>query len=81
MNTGKSARQPQLPVDVIIPVFNEPQEVMGATLDACLNQTYPVSHVYVIDQGSSVPAVIPHGIEATGKVSLTRLSQNQMWIR
>jgi cellulose synthase/poly-beta-1,6-N-acetylglucosamine synthase-like glycosyltransferase len=77
MNTSKSATQPQVPVDVIIPVFNERQEAIGATLDACLNQTYPVSHIHVIDDGSQVPAVIPQRIEAIGKVSLTRLPRNQ----
>src|SRR5207249_3885755 len=72
-----SATQPHVPVDVIIPVFNERQEAIGATLDACLNQTYPVSHIFVIDDGSPVPAVIPQRIEAIGKVSLMRLPQNQ----
>jgi cellulose synthase/poly-beta-1,6-N-acetylglucosamine synthase-like glycosyltransferase len=77
MNTSKAGTQPEVPVDVIIPVFNERQEAIGATLDACLNQTYPVSHIYVIDDGSPVPAAIPQRIEATGKVSMTRLSRNQ----
>ena len=66
-----------MPVDVIIPVFAERPEAIEATLEACLNQTYPVSHIYVIDDGSPVPACIPPRIEDTGKVSLTRLPQNQ----
>ena len=77
INTNESATQPQVSVDVIIPVFNERQEAIGATLDACLNQTYPVSHIYVIDDGSPVPAAIPQRIEAIGKVSLTRFPRNQ----
>ena len=77
MSMSESATQPQLSVDVIIPVFNERQEALEATLDACLNQTYPVSHIYVIDDGSPVPAGIPQRIKARGEVSLTRLPRNQ----
>jgi len=77
MNTTPPAPRNPIPVDVIIPVFNERPEAIEATLDACLNQTYPVSHIYVIDDGSAVPASIPRRIEPTGKASLTRLPQNQ----
>ena len=62
---------------MIVPVFNERPEAIEATLDACLRQTYPISHIFVIDDGSAVPADIPKRIEATGKVSLTRLPKNQ----
>jgi cellulose synthase/poly-beta-1,6-N-acetylglucosamine synthase-like glycosyltransferase len=64
-------------VDVVIPVYNERQEAIEATLEACLRQTYPVSHIFMIDDASEVPPAIPKRIEAGGKVSLTRLSQNQ----
>lgn len=77
MNTSTPAPQTLLPVDVIIPVFNERADAIEATLDACLNQTYAVSHIYVIDDGSPVPASIPRRFETTAKVSLTRLIQNQ----
>src|SRR6516162_5381638 len=77
MNTTPPASRNPVPVDVIIPVFNERLEAIEATLDACLNQTYPVSHIYVIDDGSAVPASIPRRIESTGKASLTRLPENQ----
>jgi len=64
-------------IDVVIPVFSERPEAIEATLDACLRQTHPVSHIYVIDDGSPTPATIPQRIEATGRVTLTRLPQNQ----
>ena len=76
MNKTPPAWNP-IPVDVIIPVFNERPEAIEATLDACLNQTYPVSHIYLIDDASAVPASIPRRIESTGKASLTRLPENQ----
>lgn len=77
MNTSTAAPQISLPVDVIIPVFNERAEAIEATLDACLNQTYAVSQIYMIDDGSAVPASVPRRFETTAKVSLTRLPQNQ----
>ena len=67
----------QAAVDVVMPVFNERPEAIEATLDACLGQTHPVSRVFVVDDGSAVPATIPRRIESAGKVSLTRLAQNQ----
>src|SRR5215467_5840909 len=77
MNSSQSAPHAVLPVDVVIPVFSERPDAIEATLDACLSQTHLVSHIYVIDDGSPVPASIPRRAEATGKVSLTRLPQNQ----
>src|SRR6516225_4689316 len=74
--TPPTSRNP-ISVDVIIPVFNERPEAIEATLDACLNQTYPVSHIYLIDDASAVPASVPRRIESTGKASLTRLPENQ----
>jgi cellulose synthase/poly-beta-1,6-N-acetylglucosamine synthase-like glycosyltransferase len=75
------ANQPGIPasesVDVVLPVFNERPEAIEATLDACLTQTHSVSHVYVIDDGSPAPAAIPKRIASTGRVTLTRLPQNQ----
>jgi cellulose synthase/poly-beta-1,6-N-acetylglucosamine synthase-like glycosyltransferase len=77
MNTTQRASRNPAPVDVIIPVFNERPEAIEATLDACHNQTYPISHIYLIDDGSAVPASIPQRIESKGKTSLTRLPENQ----
>ena len=67
----------QTSVDVVMPVFNERPEAIEATLDACLGQTYPISHIFVIDDGSVVPAAIPERLEVSGKLSLTRLHKNQ----
>jgi cellulose synthase/poly-beta-1,6-N-acetylglucosamine synthase-like glycosyltransferase len=64
-------------VDIVMPLFNERPEAIEATLEACLGQTYPVSRIHVIDDGSPTPALIPQRIAATGKVTLTRLPQNQ----
>ncbi len=66
-----------VPVDVVIPVYNERPEAIEATLDACLGQTHPISQIFVIDDGSAVPAAIPKRIETTGRASLTRLPENQ----
>ena len=75
-NNSHSETQTRVTVDVIVPVFNERPEAIEATLDACLAQKYPVSRIFVVDDGSTVPATIPPRIETTGKVSLTRLPQN-----
>jgi cellulose synthase/poly-beta-1,6-N-acetylglucosamine synthase-like glycosyltransferase len=60
-----------------MPVYNERPEAIEATLEACLRQTYPISHIFVIDDASEVPAAIPKHLEGGEKVSLTRLPQNQ----
>lgn len=60
-----------------MPVFNERPEAIEATLDACVGQSYPVSQIFVVDDGSAVPAAIPTRVDFLGKVSLTRLAQNQ----
>ena len=73
----ESATFVQESVDVVMPVYNERPEAIEATLDACLHQIHPVSHIYVIDDGSPTPATIPTRIAATGGVTLMRLPQNQ----
>lgn len=60
-----------------MPVFNERPEAIEATLDACLSQTYPISHIFVIDDGSAVAAAIPQRLLVSGEISLTRLPKNQ----
>jgi cellulose synthase/poly-beta-1,6-N-acetylglucosamine synthase-like glycosyltransferase len=64
-------------VDVVVPVFNERPEAIEATLEACLKQSYPISHLYVVDDGSKKPAVIPERFEADDRISLIRLPENQ----
>ena len=76
-DSTQSTTVAQVPVEIVMPVFNERPEAIEATLEACLKQTHPVSRIFVIDDGSAVPAEIPTQIEATGKVFLIRLPQNQ----
>lgn len=66
-----------LSVDIIIPVYHERPEVLEATLTACLNQTYPVSRIYVVDDGSPKPVSVPQRVNAQGKICLLRLPQNR----
>jgi cellulose synthase/poly-beta-1,6-N-acetylglucosamine synthase-like glycosyltransferase len=78
MNPAKElGGQAQQSVDIVVPVFNERPAAIDATLTACLGQSYPISHIFVIDDGSAIPAAIPKSLEDFGKISLTRLSQNQ----
>lgn len=65
------------PVDVIVPVYRENPDGLKATLSACLSQTYPVSQIYVVDDGSPVLVVIPEDIASRGKVRLIRLAENR----
>lgn len=73
--TEPTAQAPA-PVDVVIPVYNERPDAIEATLDACLNQTYSASRIFLVDDGSSVPVSISRRIEITGRVELIRLPQN-----
>ncbi len=66
-----------LPIDVIIPVYGERSEALAETLHGCLNQTYPVSGVYVIDDGSPSPITLSPTPEASGRVHILRLAENQ----
>jgi cellulose synthase/poly-beta-1,6-N-acetylglucosamine synthase-like glycosyltransferase len=74
--TDRPTRQ-AVPVDFIIPVYHERPEALEATLTACLNQRYPVSRIYVVDDGSPEPVLVPHRVTAPGKICLLRLPQNQ----
>lgn len=64
-------------VDVIIPVYGERPEALAATLSACLNQTYPVSQIFVVDDGSPQPVRLPESVQSNPKILLLRLQQNQ----
>jgi len=64
-------------VDVIIPVYRERTEALTATLAACLTQTYPVSKIFVVDDGSPEPVFLPAPIQPMSKVCLIRLPYNQ----
>jgi GT2 family glycosyltransferase len=66
-----------LSVDVVIPVFNERPEALAATLSACVDQTYPVSRIFVVDDGSREPASLPVWALSSGQICLLRLPENQ----
>jgi GT2 family glycosyltransferase len=69
---------PALPkVDVIIPVYGERSEALAATLTACLKQTYPVSRIFIVDDGSPEPVSLPPWAQTSPQISLLRLPQNQ----
>lgn len=64
-------------MDVVIPVFNETPEAIEATLNACFGQTHSISRIFVVDDGSDIPAAIPGGYEAGRKIFLVRLPTNK----
>ena len=63
-------------VDVVIPAYNEAPQRVGATVKACLNQTYPVQNILVVDDGSSPPLKLPEEIRSIEVVHLIRLPEN-----
>jgi hypothetical protein len=67
----------RLEVDVIIPVYGERSEALAATLAACLKQTFPVSRIFVVDDGSPELVSLPPWAQSSLQISLIRLSQNQ----
>lgn len=65
-----------LAVDVVIPVHGERSEALATTLSACLRQTYPVSKIFVVDDGSPEPINLPHWAQSSTQICLLRLPQN-----
>ncbi len=65
-----------VPADVVIPVHGERPDALAATLSACLKQTYPISRIFVVDDGSPEPINLPHWAQSMAQVCLLRLSQN-----
>jgi len=64
-------------VEVVIPVYNERNEALRATLAACLQQTHPIARIYVVDDGSRRPVALPEVPQPAPEISLLRLEQNQ----
>jgi GT2 family glycosyltransferase len=64
-------------VDVVIPVYGERAEALSATLAACLKQTYPIGRIFVVDDGSHKPVLLPDWARSLPQISLLRLPQNQ----
>lgn len=69
--------QKALSVDVVIPVYRERSEALVATLSACLEQTYPICKIFVVDDGSLEPVSLPDWAKPSPIVHLLRLPQNQ----
>lgn len=67
----------QPPVDIVIPAYGERPDALAATLSACLKQTYTVSTVFVVDDGSPQPVCLPDWAQAFPNISLLRLPQNR----
>jgi GT2 family glycosyltransferase len=65
-----------LPVDVVIPVYGERPEALNATVSACLRQAYPISKLFVVDDGSPTPVSLPEWAQSSGQVCLLRLAHN-----
>jgi cellulose synthase/poly-beta-1,6-N-acetylglucosamine synthase-like glycosyltransferase len=74
MNDGSLKR---LDIDVIVPVYGERQMALKETLEACSNQSYPVSRLYVVDDGSPEPVSLPDAAAGSSQIHLFRLSHNQ----
>jgi cellulose synthase/poly-beta-1,6-N-acetylglucosamine synthase-like glycosyltransferase len=62
--------------DFIVPVFNERPVAVEQTLRACLNQTYPVSKIFVVDDGSANPVDVAGLVGHVAKIELIRLERN-----
>jgi len=75
MSDQDGGKRPE--VDAIIPVYGERSEALAATLSACLKQTFPVSRIFVVDDGSPEPVSLPAWAESSPQISLIRLSENQ----
>jgi cellulose synthase/poly-beta-1,6-N-acetylglucosamine synthase-like glycosyltransferase len=64
-------------VDVVIPVYGERAEALAATLSACIQQTYPLNRIVVVDDGSPQAVCLPVSAQASPPVSLLRLPENR----
>lgn len=78
---SSALRQNNIPhpavVDAVIPVFGEREVALAMTLEACLTQTHRFARIFVVDDGSPRPVIIPEGLQSSGQVTLLRLSENQ----
>src|SRR6266436_4461361 len=65
-----------LPVDVVIPVYDERAEALSATVSACLKQTHPIARILVVDDGSPKPVSLSKSAQSSGQIFLLRLARN-----
>ena len=63
-------------VDVVIPVFGEREQALTETLSACAKQSYPISKIFVVDDGSPEPVCLPAWAQTAPQVALLRLVQD-----
>jgi cellulose synthase/poly-beta-1,6-N-acetylglucosamine synthase-like glycosyltransferase len=63
-------------VEVVVPVYKERPEDVQATLAALLAQTQMVSKIYVIDDCSPIPVVLPEEFQNHERVCLVRVEKN-----
>ncbi|HEY1471427.1 MAG TPA: glycosyltransferase family 2 protein [Candidatus Acidoferrum sp.] len=63
--------------DAIIPAYNERADALVATIAACLKQSRPINRIYVVDDGSPEPVVLPEWARDSSQIVLLRLSKNQ----
>jgi GT2 family glycosyltransferase len=64
-------------IDVVIPIYNEHPEALAKTLRACLEQTFPVSKIFIVDDGSTEPVSLPNWSRSIPQISILRLPYNQ----
>jgi len=64
-------------VDVVIPVYGEHSEALAKTLSACLKQSYPISRIFIVDDGSREAVSLPDWARSLPEICLLRLPQNQ----
>jgi mycofactocin glycosyltransferase len=65
------------PVDIVIPVYNERLGACAETLSACTRQTYPISRIFVVDDGSPEPVSLPDWARSSPRIVLLHLAKNQ----
>ena len=57
-------------------MHNEHSGALSNTLAACLKQTYPISHIYIVDDASLAPVQLPEFASTSSQITVLRLSQN-----
>src|SRR5580693_1621999 len=67
-------RKPE--VDVVIPVYGERAEALAATLSACVAQTCSIASIFVVDDGSLAPVVLPAWAPISAQILPPRLPEN-----
>jgi cellulose synthase/poly-beta-1,6-N-acetylglucosamine synthase-like glycosyltransferase len=64
-------------VDIVIPVYSERIDALLATISACQHQTYPIGTVFVVDDASPQPVVLPaERLPLHQQIQLVRLAKN-----